>query len=211
MRMSWLYLIVGILLGCGLWGSAQARSFEAERLANYLQPLVSLQGHFTQELLDGRGQRMQHLQGQFMLQQPASLYWETQSPYPEILISNGTYLWLYDPDLYQARVQPVEQQLAQTPLMLLLDGEQNLEAHFALTWHQEGSSEVFTLRPLTEESLLEILHFTFVDGQISALGLVDSLGQTTRIHLLDLQVNQPIDPAVFEWVPPVGVELMEQY
>lgn len=183
----------------------------ALRLSAHLQALDSLQGRFTQELLDARGQRLQQSQGRFQLQQPAQIYWETEQPYPELLISNGRDLWLYDPDLLQATHQRVDAQLDATPVSLLLNPDQSLTQTYHIQLREEAGREIYRLRPRDEtQGLLEEIRLTFFQGELVGLGLEDSLGQITSISLREVERNQEIDPQVFEWTPPAGVDVIQE-
>ncbi|WP_416886633.1 outer membrane lipoprotein chaperone LolA [Marinospirillum sp.] len=199
------YVFTALLL---LSGPLQADP--AARLSAHLQAIESLQGRFTQDLLDGRGQRLQASEGQFKLQQPAQIYWETEQPYPELLVSNGRDLWLYDPDLLQATHQRVEAQLEHTPVSLLLNPEQSLATAYHVQLREEAGREIYRLRPRDAQGLLEEVRLTFFQGQLVGLGLEDSLGQITSISLREVERNQEIDPQVFEWTPPAGVDVIRE-
>jgi outer membrane lipoprotein carrier protein len=38
--------------------------------------------------------------------------------------------------------------------------------------------------------------------------LVDGLGQTTRLSFDQIQKNPPLDPALFQFTPPAGVDVI---
>ncbi|WP_114417772.1 outer membrane lipoprotein chaperone LolA [Marinospirillum perlucidum] len=178
------------------------------RLETYLENLETVASEFEQQLLDASGQRLQETRGIMRLQKPGRFYWETQFPFPEILVTDGETLWLYDPDLEQVTQQPLDQRQVATPALILSGEASQLSEHFQITYTEGQIEESFTLVPRGEESLFEEMNLYFEEGQIRALRLVDSLGQKTRVDLINPQYNQSLDPAIFDFTPPEGVDVI---
>ena len=181
-----------------------------ERLAAHLERLTSLEAYFEQELLDARGQRLQRSQGELRLLKPGRFYWATQHPFPEILISNGETLWLYDPELAQVTVQSLDQRMAHTPALILSGEQVDLSEDFSIDYRRGVNEDRFILKPLAQDSLFERLELTFRHEQIHSLVLEDGLGQRTQVSLTVTSVNQPLDPEDFEFVIPAGVDIIQE-
>jgi outer membrane lipoprotein carrier protein len=197
------------LLLSGLAFGLQAAE-DVAKLQAYLQQLQSLEGSFEQLTLDARGQRLQEARGTMSLQKPGRFYWHTEMPYPQLLVSNGETLWVYDPDLEQVTIQKMDQRMANTPALILSGDAKDLTSHFDIQYVSHGKEEEFRMTPLGSDSLFEVLRLYFVDGQISALQLEDSLGQQTRVDLLINAYNQPLDQKQFEFEPPTGVDVIQE-
>lgn len=180
------------------------------KLQGYLSELQSLEAGFEQKLLDARGQRLQQTEGEMRLLKPGRFHWETRNPFPEVLISDGKTLWLYDPDLEQVTIQPLDQRMASTPALILSGEATDLAEDFQVSHQQGADEEIFTLVPLAGDSLFEELQLYFQQGQITALRLEDSLGQQTRVDLVNPHYNQPLDPAGFEFVIPAGIDVIQE-
>lgn len=182
----------------------------AEELQGYLKQMQTLEGRFQQLTLDARGQRMQEAQGSLQLAKPGRFNWVTEQPYPQVLMSNGTTLWVYDPDLEQVTIQTLDKRSTQSPAIILAGEAKDLTQHFTITSTHSASQVVFNLVPLQEDSLFEALSLHFTDSRISALQLTDSLGQKTRVDLTITQFNQPLDKQHFEFTVPAHVDVIQE-
>lgn len=202
-------LLCALLLS-GLAFVLQAADDDVAKLQAYLQQLQSLEGRFEQLTLDARGQRLQEAQGVMSLQKPGRFYWQTEQPFPQLLVSNGETLWVYDPDLEQVTIQKLDQRMAHTPALILSGEARDLARHFKISLRVNDREEAFLLRPVGHDSLFEVLRLYFVDGQIKALQLEDSLGQQTRVDLMISAYNQPLDQKRFEFEPPAGVDVIQE-
>lgn len=189
----------------------QANDEAVQRLYGYLQQMQSLEGHFQQLTRDPRGQRLQEAEGRMSLQKPGRFYWHTEQPFVQLLVSNGEVLWIYDPDLEQVTVQPVDQRTAQTPAVILSGESTDLARHFNITYTRQGDVDAFRLLPKQgEDTLFEVLWLYFLDGRIHALQLEDSLGQQTRVDLQIEGYNQPVDATRFSFEIPDGVDVIQE-
>lgn len=181
-----------------------------EKLQSYLSELQSLEAGFEQQILDARGQRLQHTEGEMRLLKPGRFHWETRKPFPEVLISDGQTLWLYDPDLEQVTIQQLDQRMAHTPALILSGQTADLTEDFQVSYRETRDEEVFTLVPLAGDSLFEELQLFFKQGLISSIQLEDSLGQQTRVDLINPRYNQPLSAASFEFVIPDDIDVIQE-
>ena len=189
--------------------SALANS-AAKKLQGYLKQMQTLEGSFQQLTLDARGNRMQEAEGSVQLAKPGRFYWSTEQPFPQVLVSNGTTLWVYDPDLEQVTIQTLDERSTQSPAIILSGEASDLTKHFSINATETGKRVVFDLIPLQQDSLFEELSLDFVEGRISALQLTDSLGQKTRVDLTITQFNQPLDNQIFEFEVPPHVDVIQE-
>lgn len=178
---------------------AQLRAFLAET--------VTLEAGFSQVLVD-TGDRAQVSEGRFYLHRPHRFRWDYQLPTPQLVVADGEHLWLYDPDLEQATVRRLDDGLSGTPAMLL-SGTGELEDSFQLgAAYREDGLDWVELKPHSESADFAGLRVGFDGGQLAAMELMDALGQWTVIRFSELKLNQPIDPALFQFVPPPGADVI---
>lgn len=182
----------------------------ATSLQSLLAELHSLSGKFNQSLKDEQGELLQESSGQFSIKRPGKFYWHTRAPYEQVLVSDQKTLWLYDPDLEQVTVRPYAQQYQQTPMLLLSGDTRALVEQYAVQ-QRDGmvsGEQVFELRPRAPDSLFSTLALTFVDRRLSAMELLDSLGQETRFTFSELEFNQAIDDSLFLFQAPPGTDVL---
>jgi outer membrane lipoprotein carrier protein len=197
------------LLSVSAAGYAQEPS-SADALRDTLAATTSLRGQFEQTLRDAEHEVIETSRGRFVLQRPGRFFWHTTQPFAQQLISDGHTLWLYDPDLQQVTVRPVDDSLKTTPAALLSESANGLNEAFYIT-HSVGEGEhtVFELTPKAEgDSLFARLELAFAGPQLTRIVVHDSLGQTTEFALTDTERNAPVDAEQFSFSAPEGVDVL---
>ncbi|RDB41855.1 outer membrane lipoprotein chaperone LolA [Halomonas sp. DQ26W] len=180
----------------------------AARLATILEPLQTYQASFEQQILDGSGQRLQQASGTMWLSRPGKFRWEVNAPYQQEVISDGSEVYLYDPDLEQVTVQALDQRVTHTPALLLSGSASELTENYDVTRQQQGSNESFRLVPKSPDTLFEELKMTFRGEQLRGLEMNDSTGQRTAIEFRDVRLNQPIGDSRFTFEIPDGTDVI---
>lgn len=192
-----------------------AEDAASTKLNQLLKSMNTLEADFQQRILDARGSRLQEVSGRLTLKRPGQFFWQTEAPYAQTIVSNGETLWLYDPDLEQVTVQTLDENLSRTPAMLLSGDIDSLDQRFKVelvraTTAANGVAEIqeFVLKPKEQESLFDELQLSFYDRKLTALLLVDSLGQRTSIELFSARFNVETDESLFHFKVPEGVDVV---
>lgn len=194
-----------ILAMCLLFCSYAVSQSDADELAEKLRKLNTLTGQFEQTLVDAQGQILQESSGTFLLQRPGFFRWETLEPFPQLLVSNLQNIWLYDPDLEQVTVRAYNNQLSQTPALLLSGNVEEINQHYTVKKNQQN---IYELVPKASQDLFSMLIVVFNNEQLASMVLKDSLEQQTTFRFLQTQYNRAIDPTEFEFVPPAGTDVI---
>jgi outer membrane lipoprotein carrier protein len=185
-----------------------AQGSPATDLQHYLDRIHTLRANFVQLNRDGGSNTERVSRGRLVLQTPGRFRWDYRDPYEQIIVADGERVWHYDPDLEQVTVQPLDAAMGATPLGLLM-GQTRVTVGFAVKDLGESLGERwFELRPLAEDSQFNIIRIALADGILSALELDDALGQTTRLRFEDVAANVDIDPGLFQFIPPPGVDVI---
>ncbi|MBB1488491.1 outer membrane lipoprotein chaperone LolA [Oceanospirillum sediminis] len=203
-------LIAGLLLLVSSILPAQADQAAVNRLGSLLDKMDSLDAGFQQRILDARGARLQEVDGKLSLKRPGKFYWQTENPFPQTVVSDGSTLWLFDPDLEQVTIQQIDESISRTPAMLLSGDVASITEKFEVLKVRDSDIEEFVLRPKEEESLFEELRLNFADQWLVSLLLVDSLGQRTAIELRDVRFNQEQKAGRYTFNVPDGVDVIQQ-
>lgn len=182
----------------------------AERLTRMLQPLNTYSADFDQQILDGSGQRLQHAQGHMWLSRPGKFRWEVDAPYEQVVVSDGNEVTLYDPDLQQATVQPLDQRVTHTPALLLSGSASDLVENYEVSSSQQGVNETFTLVPKAADTLFEELKLTFRSERLGFLQMTDSTGQRTAIEFKNVEQNASMDNGRFRLELPSDTDIIRQ-
>ncbi|MGD9660619.1 MAG: outer membrane lipoprotein chaperone LolA [Porticoccaceae bacterium] len=180
----------------------------SKRLDALLSPLMALSARFEQIVTDEEGYELQTLSGTMIVARPGRVYWKSDAPYEQLVVSDATTLWLYDQDLEQVTVRPFDNDIANTPAVLFIGKVEQLEEKYRVSSLNEGKSIVFTLVPRDPGALYQKLTLTFVGDTPASMSLWDTLGQQTRIDFDDVTLNQPVDASLFSFEIPDGVDVL---
>jgi outer membrane lipoprotein carrier protein len=192
-------------LGAGAAGPGDAAA--ATRLAAALEGLSSLRAEFRQTVTDADGRQTESAAGEMSLARPGKFRWDYRTP-EQLIVSDGTTVWLYDVELEQVTVRPADEALVGTPAQLL-SGEADLGDSFTIT---DGGTEDglawSRLEPKSAEGDFRELRVGIADGELRRMVLVDRLGQTTRLDFDRIERNPRLDAGVFSFSPPPGVDVI---
>ncbi|MCT8469985.1 outer membrane lipoprotein chaperone LolA [Chromohalobacter canadensis] len=201
---------LALALSAALALPSMAQADGVERLTNLLEPLESYSADFEQQILDGSGQRLQKVEGHMWLSRPGQFHWEVDAPYQQVVVSDGDKVYLYDPDLQQVSVRPLDTRVTHTPALLLSGSAEALTENYEVTSSQESGVDTFTLIPKSPDTLFESLELTFEDERLEGLQMEDSTGQRTAINFDDIEVNEDISASRFEFEIPEGADVIRE-
>lgn len=189
--------------------TSQAQETPVERLKKALQAVSSLQAGFSQMTYDELGNVDHRGTGVFYLQKPGKFRWDYKEPFRQEVVTNGGKVWFYDADLEQVTVKKVDAAIGSTPA-LLLTGEISVMDNFTLEnqGENEGMSWV-RLVPKNEDSGFKYITVGLEKDTIAGMELADNFGHLTRIYFQDIKTGVKIDPALFEFKAPKGVDVFE--
>lgn len=199
-----LYLTVVLLLP--VLSPVQAIELE-QRLNQALSTLNSLQADFKQTVLNDEKKVVQQSMGEVAIQRPGKFAWIYREPYEQRIIADGKELWVYDVDLAQVTVKPLEQGLATAPIMVLMK-QQRVESEFDIA--EVGQRKyLFWVELVPKRSDMEYsrIYLGLENDTIKAMELRDNFGQSTQIVFENLRTDVVIDPATFTFDPPPGVDV----
>jgi outer membrane lipoprotein carrier protein len=179
----------------------------ASRLEEALAGLDSWRAGFSQTVTDPQGRVTESADGTVALARPGKFRWDYRTP-EQLIVSDGTTVWLYDADLAQVTVRPAEEALIGTPA-LLLSGKADLQAEFRVT--DGGSEEGLAwsrLEPRDAESDFAELRVGIAGKELRRMVLVDRLGQTTRLAFEHIERNPRLAEGSFRFTAPPGVDVI---
>ncbi len=188
---------------------AQAEGLSGEeQLQRFLDDASTLQAEFHQELFGSDEQLIEIATGTLSLQRPNRFLWRYRDPIEQIVLADGENLWIYDLELAQATVTPLDDVIEATPAMLL-SGDQAVRNAFDMVevFSEAGLSWVH-LAPNVPGSDFRTILVGFRDGDLARLELLDGLDQITRIDFSEVVVNQELESDFFSFDPPPGVDVI---
>lgn len=178
----------------------------AKRLNSLLSGTKSMSANFTQTT---KGAKSGTFKGSMSVQRPNNFRWETKSPSEQLIVANGNTLWVYDKDLEQVTKQSVDNQVGNTPALLLSGDPSKIDKNFKIT-QPYSNKNYYVLYPKSANANFKNLSLSFNGGKPVMMVLNDSLGQTTSIKFSNIKLNPSINAAQFKFTPPKGVDVINQ-
>ncbi len=119
----------------------------------------------TKTVAQKKGLSAQHMnqtfKGSMKVERPGKFYWETVSPSKQTIVTSGKTVWIYDPDLQQAVRQSLDDQVADTPALLLSGNTNQIMKSYRVT-QPDKSKLYFTLFPKKEDGAFQSLTISLV-------------------------------------------------
>jgi outer membrane lipoprotein carrier protein len=194
-----------------------------ESLENFVKSSRSGKSDFTQTVTsparatDASGAasapRVKTSSGSFEFQRPGKFKFQYKKPFEQLILADGTNLWIYDADLNQATQRKQSTAFANTPAALIASASDlsALRAEFNLenAPDKEGLSWV-QARPKSGDSSLQIVRIGFKGDALQQLDITDSFGQRSVIIFTAMQINLPLAADTFKLNLPAKAELLRQ-
>ncbi|MDM1756126.1 outer membrane lipoprotein chaperone LolA [Acinetobacter sp. 256-1] len=191
-------------------------------LVKQLSGIQSLSANFEQttkatsgsKVAQQKGLSAQHMnqtfKGVMKVARPGKFYWETTSPAKQTIATTGKMVWIYDPDLQQAVRQSLDEQVANTPALLLSGNTAQIQKAYRIT-QPDRTKTYYTLFPKDREGVFQSLTISFAANKAPSLMILkDSLGQTTYVKFNNVKLNPSLPASTFNFAPPKGTDIIDQ-
>lgn len=197
-----------LILLCLLPGLASAAATDALKV--FLTQTQTVKARFAQMVLDKNGKQLQQAQGVMQFSRPGKFRWDYQKPYEQVIVGDGSKLWIYDKDLNQVTVRKLDRALGSSPAALLA-GSNDLERDYKLSnLGVEKGLDWLEALPKNKETVFERVRMGFGKSGLEAMELRDQFGQTTVITFADVERNPRIAVDVFRFTPPQGADVISE-
>ena len=183
------------------------------QLLHHLSHMQTLAADFNQQTSNSKGKVMNRLTGRLYVKRPNRFRLESSGhDGKELIIANGHRLWIYDVEMEQVIIKPISK-LNQTNLAALLSGSANkvMEKFDLISYLSKPNRiEEFVLKPKQEGSEIQSLTLLFKHARLLKLMMIDKLDQRSQLNLSHQQINRPVSARIFQFIPPPGVDVIEE-
>ncbi|MBN2646976.1 MAG: outer-membrane lipoprotein carrier protein LolA [Thiotrichales bacterium] len=189
-----------MLLSGALW---------AHPLQDFVNQLKTFEADFSQVLQeDGLMEFVQKAdKGHFQLSRPSRLVWEYAQKDGQKIVLDGVNLWVWDKDLKQVTVRPVAEVQGDIPLSWLLYDEP-IEDKFTIIFAgNRAGMQWYNLAP-KEATYFQSIEIALKDGLMSEAWLYEGSDKITKIRFSNIQINQTLNEAQFQFLVPPGNDLV---
>lgn len=200
-----LFLLVLASAGVNAGGVANNPA-HAKALASLLAPLANSAGVYSQRLIDAKGEELQASSGRFAVAEPGRFRWHTETPFEQLLVSDGETIWLFDPDLEQVTVKSFASQQEQLPVRIL-SGELGLIAEQFNVWLEQSDTEQrFTLSPNSTGNIT-LVELSFAQADLTSMVVTEVSGTRTLFEFSNREALPVDHDELFVFTPPVGADV----
>ena len=188
-----------------------AQQTAIESLNANLAGMVSLSADVEQLIIETDGGILEESLIRMLLKRPDGFYWETVEPYAELLVTNGVWLWSYQPDLEQVVIEPWNKEESELAAQLLSGDTGGLSAEYEIASLASDSREVseFVLTPRVSTNINRRVSLSFTSSRLDSIVVEARNGQRTVWRFVNVVLNPQIEDEVFQFEIPEGIEVIE--
>lgn len=184
-----------------------------DRLQARYEETQGFQADFRQEIESATlGQKVTS-HGVVSFKKPGRMRWEFTDP-AQLLVSDGTFFWFYQPAEQQVVRTPFQQAFRSTTPVSFLTGVGRLDTDFQISLLTTNEDvHVLSLTPKHDADsvgslVLEVSLKTF---DIVQAVVTDPLGNITRLQFSNINRDALLKDSLFRFTIPPGVDLVEPY
>ena len=174
-----------------------------------LQDIETMSAKVLQLIIESDGGVLEESEIQMHLKKPDGFYWETIDPFPELIVTNGTYLWNYQPDLEQVVIEDWDNSESELAAQLLNGRTENIAADYMVQLISDDESSEFELIPIALDSVYELITISFIASNLDMIHLDNKNGEQTVWQFDDLEKNHSLADTLFVFEPPDGIDVIE--
>ena len=179
-----------------------------QQLDAFSAGLESLQASFRQVVVSSDGRMQDSSEGQVWLSRPDRFRWAYGGDFPELVVADGDYIWIYDEALEQVTVKDQATVGISSPLTLLTDPGKLDEKFEVREVGETEQLQLLELRARDMETEFERL-LAGLDGNVLKLLIMeDAFGLRTEISFSEIKRNPTLDPELFTFEPPAGSDVI---
>jgi outer membrane lipoprotein carrier protein len=181
-----------------------------QQLLSFSHNLQTAQTTFQQLVSGPNGEKVQAAQGSLQLKTPNQFRWQYTKPTSQLIVADGSKIWIYEADLQQVTVKPQNPLKQDNPLSALTDPKM-MDSFYHTTEMatKQGVSWLQLIPKSKQNSPFEKAMLGFTNNTLVNMQLFDGLGQVSTFNFGAWQINKQLNVKLFQFVVPKGVEVVE--
>lgn len=178
------------------------------------QKMKNFKAEFIQELFHRESNTTQKRKGSIEFMPPKFIYWQTEAPEQEIIVSNNKEVWHYLPDEELAYHYSHKVLDTSHAILNVITGQAKLEDSFEIEFLEKTeNTQSFTLFPY--ESNPQMVEVTLtVDTKtkrIQKIVVLDFFGNLNTIEFTEFKENVKLDKKHFDLKLPKDTEIEDHF
>jgi len=180
-----------------------------DRLNAFFAKKGAMRAEFVQTVQGAAFVQPEESRGTLLMQRPGKFRWDYRLPYEQQIIADGKQLWIYDVDLEQVIVKPLDKALGDTPA-LLLSGDGEIAQRFDIRELPDRGDGLLwvQLLPKQADTGFTTVKLGFDQQYLHSMELVDGFEQITKLTFTNVETGIQLPADTFDFVPPRGVDVI---
>lgn len=184
-----------------------AKDKPGQALQDYVNQLQTFKADFVQTQPDEALFTLNKSTGHFELSRPGQLTWQYFQPEEQKIVVDGKNLWVYDMDLEQVTVRPIDDVRAELPLSWLLYKEPIEDKFTIIESGDKNGLRWFNLAP-KQATYFQSIEVAMKDGEMVEVWMYQSADNITKVKFANILSNQVIPYKNFQFQLPEGADLV---
>lgn len=173
-----------------------------------LRDITTISADILQLIIESDGGVLEETEIKMLLKRPDKLYWETVSPFQELVVTNGQVLWNYQPDLEQVTIEDWDSDDSELAAQLLNGRTEKLSNDYYVAMINADDNKSFELSPKMSDSIYDLVTVSFIDDVLDMIHLDGRNGEQTVWQFNNLVMNSLIENNSFEFEVPDDIEVV---
>ena len=205
MKRSLAFATFGLLISLSPSGWASG----TEQFQTFISSTHSARASFSQTVAAQSGRKPQMSQGTLAFSRPGRFRWIYNQPYYQLLVGDGTRLWIFDRDLNQVTRKKLDQALGTSPAALLA-GDNALDKNFVISdaGNADGLEYIEATPRNKDEGSFERVRIGMANNLPKTMVIHDNFGQVTTLTFNQFERNPPLAASLFSFTPPKGADVI---
>lgn len=191
--------------------TALAQSTANQTLDELLESIDTLSAEVLQLIIESDGGVLEESAIQMHLKRPNGFYWETLDPFPELVVTDGSTLWNYQPDLEQVVLEDWDSSRSELAAKLLSGDTEGLHEEYTVVLRENDDEEfdTFDLIPIAADSVYDVITINFIEAELGSIRVSNKNGQRTVWEFQQVQRNPDLDENLFSFDIPADIEVID--
>lgn len=194
-----------------LYAQSETDGSSLTRLDALLNNIETLTSDVRQLIVESDGGVLEESEIRMLLKKPDGFYWETLTPFPELIVTDGSTLWNYQPDLEQVVIEDWDSSRSELAAQLLSGNIESLANDYSIdsVTSPESEHQEFELSPRAADNVYQIISINFMSDELESIYLNSKNGQQTVWRFENVIRNSTVADSQFQFVPPANIEIIE--
>jgi outer membrane lipoprotein carrier protein len=197
-------------LGWAVDAAAQSGPARAQ-LEQFSDGLESLHARFEQKVISSNGSVEDGSSGEVWLSRPGLFRWQYGGDFPELVVADGSKIWIYDEMLEQVTVKDQSRATVNSPLTLLTDPGQLDEQFEVRELGEDEEVYLLELRARSVDTEFDRILLGLRDDTLLLMVMEDAFGLRTEVRFNQIRRNPDLGPELFTFQPPDSADVIGDF